>query len=114
VYHVTSRGDRREPIFVDDHDRHGLRDVVAQALFRFDAEILFQGRFKTILVDRDAYLLELCRYVELNPVRARLVKKPEAWAWSSYRAQVGLEDSAVWLDTDGLHGYLLGRTRKVA
>ena len=34
---------------------------------------LFQGRFKAILVDRDAYLLEVCRYVELNPVRAGLV-----------------------------------------
>jgi REP element-mobilizing transposase RayT len=42
---------------------------------------LFQGRFKAILVDRDAYLLELCRYVDLNPVRARMVRKPEAWAW---------------------------------
>ncbi|MEO8630313.1 MAG: transposase, partial [Betaproteobacteria bacterium] len=50
---------------------------------------LFQGRFKAILVDRDAYLLEVCRYVDLNPVRARLVRKPGAWAWSSYRAHVG-------------------------
>ena len=40
VYHVPSRGDRREPIFVDDQDRHGFLDVVTQALFRFDAEIL--------------------------------------------------------------------------
>src|SRR5258708_14683205 len=63
-----------------------------------------------MLVDRDDYLLEVCRYVDLNPVRARMVRKPEAWAWSSYRAHVGLEDSPVWLDTDGLHGYLLGRT----
>jgi len=151
---VTSRGDRREPIFVDDQDRHGFLDVVAQALSRFDAEILayclmgnhyhfvlhtrkanlsllmrqingvytqafnrqhnkvghlFQGRFKAILVDREAYLLEVCRYVDLNPVRARMVKKPEAWTWSSYRAHVGLENSPIWLDTDGLHGYLLGR-----
>ena len=159
VYHVTSRGDRREPIFVDDRDRHDFLDVVAQALSRFDAQILayclmgnhyhfvlhtrranlsllmrhingvytqafnrqhnkvghlFQGRFKAILVDRDAYLLEVCRYVELNPVRARMVKKPEAWAWSSYRAHVGLEDSPVWLDTNGLHGYLLGRPPRSA
>jgi REP element-mobilizing transposase RayT len=40
VYHVTSRGDRREPIFVDDEDRQGLLEVVAQALSRFDAEAL--------------------------------------------------------------------------
>jgi hypothetical protein len=37
---------------------------------------LFQGRFKAILVDRDAYLLEVCRYVELKPVRARMVSGP--------------------------------------
>ena len=42
---------------------------------------LLQGRFKAILVDRDAYLLDVCRYVDLNPVRALLVPKPEAWAW---------------------------------
>jgi len=41
---------------------------------------LFQGRFKAIRVDRDAYLLEVCRYVDLNPVRARMVPKPQDWA----------------------------------
>lgn len=51
---------------------------------------LFQGRFKAILVDRDSYLLEVCRYVELKPTRARIAAKPEAWFWSSYRAHVGL------------------------
>ena len=40
VYHVTSRGDRREPIFVDDEDRLGLLGIVAQALSRFDAQML--------------------------------------------------------------------------
>ena len=159
VYHVTARGDRREPIFFDDDDRHALLEVVAQALSRFDAEALsyclmgnhyhfvlhtrqgnlsllmrhingvytqafnrrhkkvghlFQGRFKAILVDRDAYLLEVCRYVDLNPVRARMVKKPEAWAWSSYRAHVGLAPLPAWLDTAGLHGYLLGRPVRTA
>jgi putative transposase len=46
---------------------------------------IFQGRYKAILVDRDEYLLCLCRYIELNPVRAGLVEAPEAWAWSSFR-----------------------------
>lgn len=69
---------------------------------------LFQGRFKAILVDRDAYLLEVCRYVDLNPVRARMVRKPGAWPWSSYRAHVGEAPAPEWLDTPGLHGYLLG------
>jgi len=70
---------------------------------------LFQRRFKAILVDRDAHLLEVCRYVELNPVRARSVRKPEAWRWASYRAHVGLAAAPDWLDVDGLHGYVLGR-----
>lgn len=63
---------------------------------------LFQGRFKAILVDSDAYLLELTRYVVLNPVRAGMVKDPEDWLWSSYRASVGLETAAPWLAVDGL------------
>ena len=69
---------------------------------------LLQGRFKAILVDRDAYLLEVCRYVELNPVRATLVGDPAEWPWSSYRSHVGLTGGLAWLDTAGLHGYLLG------
>ena len=52
---------------------------------------LFQGRFKAILVERDGYLLELARYVVLNPVRTKTVRKPGEYAWSSYRATVGLE-----------------------
>ena len=47
---------------------------------------LFQGRYKAILVEREAYLLEVCRYVVLNPVRAGLARAPQAWRWSSYRA----------------------------
>jgi hypothetical protein len=73
---------------------------------------LFQGRFKAILVDQDAYLLEVCRYVELNPVRASMVQHPGDWPWSSYLAHTGQVDSPVWLDTAGLHGYLLGHDVK--
>jgi putative transposase len=69
---------------------------------------LFQGRFKAILVDPEAYLLALCRYVERNPVAAKMVDKPEDWPWSSGRAHTGLADTPGWLDSDGLHGYLLG------
>ena len=118
VYHVASRGDRREAIFTDDDDRHGLLEVVAQALSRFDAQALayclmgnhyhfvlhtrqanlsllmrhingvythqafnrrhdkvghlFQGRFKAIMVDRDAYLLE----VDQHGVRPCLLPPP--------------------------------------
>lgn len=75
---------------------------------------LFRGRFKAILVDCNAYLLEICRYVDLNPVRARLRRKPETWAWSSYRAHVGLAAVPAWLDTAGLHGRLLERPARSA
>jgi REP element-mobilizing transposase RayT len=61
---------------------------------------LFQGRFKSILIEKENYLLELCRYVVLNPVRARLVKAVEDWPWSSYRATVGLEVAHPCLSTD--------------
>jgi len=45
---------------------------------------VFQGRYKSILVDKDNYLLELTRYIHLNPVRAKIVPKPEDYQWSSY------------------------------
>jgi putative transposase len=50
---------------------------------------LFQGRFKAVLVQKDSHLLEACRYVVLNPVRAKRVHRPEEWIWSSYRATAG-------------------------
>ena len=61
---------------------------------------IFQGRFKGILVEKESYLLELCRYVVLNPVRAKKVNKPEAWKWSSYRATVGLNVAPLFLTVD--------------
>ena len=69
---------------------------------------LFQGRFKAILVDRESYLLALCRYVERNPVAAGMVLQPADWAWSSCRAHIGQAATPGWLDADGLQGYLLG------
>jgi len=50
---------------------------------------LFQGRFKDIIVEREAYLLELSRYVHLNPVRAGLTLLPEDYKWSSYNIYIG-------------------------
>lgn len=124
VYHVTSRGDRREPIYRDDVDRQTQLEVLAQVMDRLDAQALAyclmgnhyhlvlhtrqanlsrlmrhfngvhtqaykrrhglarhfsQGRFKAILVDRDAHLLALCRYVERNPVAAGLVVSAGDW-----------------------------------
>lgn len=147
LYHVTSRGDRREPIFEDDEDRLMFLRALAEVVERFnwlchayclmtnhyhlvvetpDGNLskgmrqlngvytqatnrrhkrtghLFQGRFKGILVDKDSYLLELTRYVVLNPVRAGMVKQPQEWEWSSYQAMVGKAPTPTWLATDGM------------
>lgn len=70
---------------------------------------VFQGRYKAILVDRECYLLEVCRYVDLNPVRAGLVASAQDWSWSSYQALTGIRPAPHWLDTATLYGALLGR-----
>jgi putative transposase len=65
---------------------------------------VFQGRFKAIVLDKDSYLLELCRYVVLNPVRAKMVKNVEEWQWSSYRASVAMIQPPDYLTTDWILG----------
>jgi putative transposase len=60
---------------------------------------LFQGRYKAILIDADAYLLELVRYIHLNPIRAGLVERVENYPWSSYWTYVGKE-KLQWLSMD--------------
>ncbi len=147
LYHITSRGDRREDIYHDDTDREGWLDVLGEVCTRHNWVVhafclmsnhyhliaetpdgnlskgmrqlngvytqrfnrrhgvvghLFQGRYKAILVQRDAYLLELTRYVVLNPVRARMVKDPMDWPWSSYGATVGCVSAPDWLECDWL------------
>lgn len=52
---------------------------------------LFQGRYKSILIEKDRYLLAVCRYIILNPVRAGIVSSPDRWRWSSYRSTIGIE-----------------------
>ena len=135
LYHVTSRGNERKPIFKDDNDRDLYLTILAQVTDRFhwichayclmrnhyhlvietpDGNLskgmrqlngvytqahnrrhhrvghLFQGRFKGILIQKESHYLEVCRYVVLNPVRAKAVKHPREWPWSSYRATGGL------------------------
>ncbi len=63
---------------------------------------LFQGRYKAILVDADSYLLELTRYVVLNPVRAHMVDSPKKWPWSSYQGMTGEVSAPAWLETEVL------------
>ncbi len=60
---------------------------------------LFQGRYKAILVDADAFLLELTAYIHLNPVRAGITATAEAYPWSSHGAYLGKETIA-WLDPE--------------
>jgi putative transposase len=63
---------------------------------------LFQGRYKAILVEEDSHLIELSRYLVLNPVRAGVVRAAKDWRWSSYRATVGREPAPPWLDVGGV------------
>lgn len=71
---------------------------------------LWEGRYKSSPIQIETYLLACSRYIELNPVRAKVVDKPEEYRWSSYRAKVGLEDQA-WIDSDPCY-QALGRTRE--
>lgn len=92
-----------------------LNGVYTQAFNRRHGRVghVLQGRFKAILVDRDSYLLELCRYVVLNPVRARTTRKPDTYPWSSYRASAGLVPTPAFLTVDWLLSQF-GRQRPAA
>ena len=145
VYHITTRGNAYQDVFLDDTDREEFLEILEQTVDRFNwlchayclmtnhyhllietvdptlsrgmrqlngvytqafnrrherVGHLFQGRYKAILVEKEAYLLELSRYIVLNPVRAKMVKKPEEWEWSSYRATAGLSEVPPFLTTD--------------
>ena len=158
LYHVTSRGDRREDIYTDDEDREKWLEILGDVCSRFNwrchayclmdnhyhivietAEAnlskgmrqlngvytqyfnnqhnrvghVYQGRFKGILVERDSYLLELSRYVVLNPIRAHMIKNLNEWKWSSYQAMIGKVPARPWLETDWILGNFAKR-RKIA
>lgn len=74
---------------------------------------LFQGRYKAILVQKESYLLELARYIVLNPVRANMVPSPDDWQWSSHHCLVRSAHPPAWLEHDRLLGRF-GRTRAAA
>jgi putative transposase len=145
LYHITSRGDRREDIFEDDKDREAfltilgdvcrhhnwichayclmsnhyhllietpdgnlskgmrqLNGVYTQTFNRAHGRVghVFQGRYKAILVDKNNYLLEVARYIVLNPVRAAMVRTANGWPWSSYRSMIGSVIAPEWLEVD--------------
>ena len=147
LYHVTSRGDRREIIYEDDEDRNAFLRVVAGVVGRFNwichayclmgnhyhvlvetpepnlsrgmrqlngvytqkhnwrhrkVGHVFQGRYKAVVIEKEDHLLEVSRYVALNPVRAGMVKQAHQWRWSSHRATGGLCKAPPFLTTDWL------------
>ena len=75
---------------------------------------LFQGRFKAILVDKDAYAKELSRYIHLNPVRAKIVEVLEKYEWSSYQYYIGLKKGPSWLKKDFILGYFGSNIKKAS
>jgi putative transposase len=158
LYHVTSRGNERKPVYRDDRDRarfverlaavvetHRLR-LHAFALMRNHFHLLvetpeanlsramgqlngsytqdfnrrhrrsghlFQGRYKAILVEKDSYLLELSRYIHLNPVRVGEVSRAWEFAWSSAAAYVGKATVPEFLTVEDVLAHF-GRRRAVA
>lgn len=79
-----------------------LNGVYTQAFNRRHGRVghVLQGRFKSILVEKESHLLELARYVVLNPVRANMVRYARQWKWSSYRATTGQTPSSEFLTTE--------------
>ncbi len=88
-----------------------LNGVYTQAFNRRHGRVghVFQGRYKAILVDKDSYLLELCRYVVLNPVRARMVRVPGRYSWSSFSATAGDRAAPDWLATERVLALFSGK-----
>jgi putative transposase len=72
---------------------------------------VFQGRYKAVMVDADAYLLELAAYIHLNPVRAHISERPENHHWSSYRAYLG-EETLTWLETASILSHFSANVKK--
>ena len=73
---------------------------------------IFQGRYKAILIQKESHLLEASRYVVLNPVRAKAVKEPDEWKWSSYRGTAGKEKAHFCLTKDWILGQFGSKRRE--
>ncbi len=157
VYHVTSRGNEKKPVFKTDTDRQNFLNTLQHVNKRYnwichayclmtnhyhllietpDGNLaigkrqlngvytqlfnklhgrtghLFRGRYKAILIQKDSHLLEVCRYVVLNPVRAKMVETPEDYPWSSYLATAGKGKPHPCLATDWVLGQFSGKRGK--
>ena len=149
LHHLTSRGNNKDDIFLDEDDRLHFLALLAATVIRFGWRLyawvlmtnhfhlevetpeanlsrgmhwlntryvqwfnqkhdrcghLFQRRFEAKLIEKESYMLEVARYVILNPVRAHMVAHPQEYRWSSYHATAGLEPVPEWLDAAGLLG----------
>lgn len=149
LYHLTSRGNAKQPIFENTPDYETFLAILALVVARYrwrchtycllgnhyhllletlDANLalgmrqlngsyaqafnrrrgrvghVFEGRYRAILVETDGHLLQLSRYVVLNPIRAGLCRRPEDWRWSSYRAMIGAAPAPALLTVDWLLG----------
>lgn len=143
LYHITSRGNERKKIFLEDRDRkkflgtledyHSRYGILIHSFVLMDNHYhliletpkgnllkvmhglnggytgyfnrrygrsghLFQGRYKGIIIDKDSYLIPLSRYIHLNPVRARVVERPEQYVWSSYPGYIGRGKAYKWVE----------------
>lgn len=88
----------------------GMRDLnkdYSQTFNRLHDTVghLLQGRFKSFIIEKESYLLEVARYTVLNGVRAGLVDHPADWRWSSYAATAGLIQPPAFLTTDWILGH---------
>lgn len=81
---------------------HGLNSNYAQYFNAHHNRVghLLQGRYKSFVVEKNSYLLELARYIVLNPVRAGIAAHPRDWVWSNYKATSGCAKSPSWLCID--------------
>ena len=163
LYHLTGRGNARQPIFLDQQDYARFIQLLVDSIQRYDVSLhayvlmgnhyhliaetekanlgrwmhwvttaytvyfnrrhrrvghLFQGRYKSVLVEEKGYLLTLSRYLHLNPVRGRIIgrgdpvqrrKRLRAWGWSSYPAYSGLSKAPLWLTQERVLQEMGGR-----
>ena len=91
---------------IDGNLSRGMRQLNGRYTQRFNRRHglvghVLQGRYKAILVQKETYLLELTRYVVLNPLRAGMATQPEDWPWSSYRYYEFGDESVMNMDWDG-------------
>jgi REP element-mobilizing transposase RayT len=92
-YHVITRGNRKQKIFNQRHTMYYNRRYKTVGH-------LFQGRYKAILCDRDRYLLALLKYIQYNPLRAKIAESLDQYPWSSHRAYFTKTEWSEFLDTD--------------